>query len=193
MPAGRCRRIGDGSRGEYGLLYAYSPSPDAAKLTDRLGHEWLTLKSGIKPNPSCWLNHAAIDAALKLRDKVPADKQVDAKLTVEINAAGMQLVGGDETFKKAPRSTFDAQFRVYFQTAAWLVGKVHWASYDKIHDSALLTVTKNMTVKKNKDLPDGGAIVTIEGLDGGSLRIDVASGDPANWVGDAALQAKFMD
>ncbi len=179
--------------GEYGLLHAYSPSPDPAKLTDSLGTDWLTLRTGIKPYPSCRLTHAAIDAALKLRTQVPDDKRATAKLIVEINAVATQIVGGDEPFKIAPRSIVDAQFSVYFQVAAaWLDGKVDWRSYDKLHDPELLGVTKAMVQKLNADLADGAAIVTVDGVENASLRVDVPSGDPENWMGDAALKHKFM-
>lgn len=181
--------------GQYGLLHAYSPSAKSKELTRNLGNDWLTLRTGIKPYPCCRLTHASIDLAIKLRDQVPEADRAGATLTIEINAVAMQLVGGDEVFKRAPRSTVDAQFSIYFTTAAgWLDGTVNWDTYKKLTDEVLLGVTKRMVLKENKDLPDGAAILTVEA--GGKTiteREDTPKGESSNWMGDDALKAKFMN
>ncbi len=181
--------------GQYGLLHAYSPSPHAEDLTQNLGSDWLTLRTGIKPYPCCRLAHASIDLAIKLRDQVPEAERPGATLTMEINAVANQIVGGDEVFKRAPRSTVDAQFSLYFTTAAgWIDGTVNWDTYKKLKDETLLGVTKRMVLKENKDLPDGAAKLTVAaGSNNLTDREDTPKGEPSNWMGDDALKAKFMN
>ena len=87
--------------------------------TAGLGSVWELMETGIKPYPTCHLTHAAIDAALVLRDKVDLDQIESIEARVPHQAFG--TVCEPEANKKRPTSDYDAKFSLHYLVAAALV------------------------------------------------------------------------
>ena len=179
--------------GQYGLLNGYSADPRPAALTDGLGQEWLLLETGIKPYPSCRFTHAPIDATLALRARIPPAERDNARIEVELSPTAMKIVGEPVDSKLDPQGSVDAQFSVFSQVAlAWLDGTVAWQSYARLRDTDVRRMTGRVTTR-TADLGAHGTTVTVR-LPGDELSETVTAplGEPENWIGDTALQEKFL-
>jgi 2-methylcitrate dehydratase PrpD len=180
--------------GKYGFLVGYTGAPHPRALTERLGEEWLLLQTAVKPYPSCRLTHGAVDAALALRDSFTAEERSRVTMHIEISPVSMQIVGGDSANKITPQNSVDAQFSIYFQTAAaWFDGQVDWSTYDKLNAPDRVALSKRISLKVNALLPANAAILTVE-VDGKTLvnTVTFPSGEPENWIGDEVLRQKFL-
>ena len=179
--------------GKYGLMTSYTGEAHPEILLDGLGETWIAMQTAVKPYPSCRLTHGAIDATLKLRGKVPAERG-GARFAVELSPAGMRIVGGATPEKIQPANAVSAQFSVFFQVAAaWQEGQVEWAVYDRVRTPELQAAARRVTATVNASLPNNAAIVTVT-AGGKTLRetVLVPLGEPGNWIGDAELRHKFM-
>jgi 2-methylcitrate dehydratase PrpD len=179
--------------GRYGLLTGYSGAPAPEHLVDRLGERWTLTETAIKPYPSCRLAHGAIDAALALRDRVAAGGREGVTIEIRLSPKGYQIVGEPLPQKVHPRNVVDGQFSVYFQTAAaWLDGRVDWASYDRLGDERVHALMDRIQVKADETLPLAGAEVaaTVDGQEW-TERVEQPFGEPERPVPWDRLQAKF--
>jgi 2-methylcitrate dehydratase PrpD len=182
--------------GPHGLLAGYSANPNVARLTDGLGDEWLTLHTGVKPYPSCRFTHGAVDAAVALYDRVPADVIADERTAIEVRISerAYAIVGTDEAHKRAPKTVVDGQFSVYFQVAAGLhVGRVTTADYAALDAAPLAALMGRMQVVADSSIPAIGAEITLTSKDGETFthRIDVPGGEPPENVNEALVVNKF--
>ncbi|WP_375462125.1 MmgE/PrpD family protein, partial [uncultured Enterovirga sp.] len=179
--------------GRYGILHSFTADPRPDYLTDGLGERWLLVQTSIKPYPSCRLTHGAIDAALRLRERVPAGKLGEATMRIGLSPTAFKITGEPLPAKLAPRNTVDAQFSVYFQvSAAWLDGGVTYASYERAFDVDILALTPRIAVESDVTVPTAGAIVEVT-IDGERFadRTDTPLGNPGNPLGWSALTGKF--
>lgn len=179
--------------GRYGLLAGYSNAPAPQHLVDRLGDRWTLTETAIKPYPSCRLTHGAIDAALALRDREPADARGRAAIEIRLSPKGYQIVGEPLPQKVRPENVVDGQFSVYFQTAvAWLDGRVDWASYDRLGDERVQALMDRIHVKADETIALAGADVAIS-VDGREMseRVEAPFGEPERPVPWERLEAKF--
>lgn len=182
--------------GKYGLLNGYSANPNVARLTDRLGEEWLALATGIKPYPSCRFTHGAVDAAVNLYDQVPKDVIADTNSRIEVRIAprAYAIVGTDEPHKRAPQTMVDGQFSVYFQVAAALrTGRVTTAHYHHLDDPAQVEMMRRMQVTTDDTVPPFGARITVTSPTGETFTstIDLPGGEPPDNVSEAVVVTKF--
>ena len=184
----------DAIEGRRGLLAGYTGAPHPDALTRGLGTEWVLLETAIKPYPSCRLTHAAIDAALAVRERVPAGDRPGATIRVELPPTAMKIVGEPVPNKLAPAGTVDAQFSVYFQVAAaWLDGRVDWASYERIAAPDVRDLMARVSTTETAALGRHATVLTAEA--GGRTvteEVRVPLGEPGNPVGPAALRGKFL-
>jgi 2-methylcitrate dehydratase PrpD len=180
--------------GPYGLLHAFTPKPHPEAFTDRLGKAWLVLETAIKPHPSCRLTHGAIDAILKVRDKIPEQDRLNAQVTIKLSEFSLKIVGGDAPSKRDPNDVVDAQFSIYFTVATALKdGSITLDSYKDLKNPGLLSLMKNCTAVQDDNIPNGGAVVEISA--GGktySAVVKIPLGEPENWIGGDKLLSKFM-
>ena len=92
---------------------------DLEYATAGLGSVWELMATGIKPYPTCHLTHAAIDAALVLRDKVDLG-QIES-IEVRVPHQAFPVICEPEANKKRPTSDYDAKFSLHYLVAAALV------------------------------------------------------------------------
>jgi 2-methylcitrate dehydratase PrpD len=180
--------------GRFGLLRGYSNAPAPERLTAELGRDWLLVHTAIKPYPSCRFAHAAIDLALSLRKRVPAEALSRSSLSLRLSSTAMQIVGGREENKLRPKNIVDAQFSVYFQlAAAWLDGRFDWQSYDRIKARDVETLAGTITAMLDESIPFAGARLTVE-ADGVTLsgQVDAPLGEPERPLSWDQLHRKFL-
>ncbi len=181
--------------GRYGVLAGYSNAPRAATLTDGLGTRWLAAETGIKPYPSCRLNHSAIDAVRALRDASP--DRANARIAIRLAPKAFDIVGEPQPYKLAARSTVDGQFSIYFQVAcAWLDGDVTWQSYERIGDADIDRFATRIVVTPDPAIAPLGCRVTVDDGDAGgatrTLDVPLPAGEPSAPLGRPRIKAKFM-
>ncbi|GAB3694906.1 MmgE/PrpD family protein [Saccharopolyspora tripterygii] len=119
---------------------------DPAALGDGLGERWEVLGGYFKQRSSCSFTHAAVDAALSLRERIDGDA---GEVLVEIHSLGAQL---DRTRWPTPLA---AMFSLPFVVAtALLRGRVVPAdlSRDALEDPATADLARRITVRAAPDL-----------------------------------------
>ncbi|NSX13871.1 MmgE/PrpD family protein [Cupriavidus taiwanensis] len=182
--------------GRFGLLAGYTNAPRPEQLINGLGTQWLAGQTALKPYPSCRLTHAAIDAALSLRERFVQGALPDARLQVTISPTAHKIVGEALEAKLAPRNIVDAQFSLYFQVAcAWLDGGVEWQSYERrIGTAEMSAMTQRISVTVDPDLAPGGCRLRAEADGGGrhDIEVLVPSGDPSTPLSPAGVRRKFL-
>jgi 2-methylcitrate dehydratase PrpD len=185
--------------GKWGFLHAYAPAADAAKAVAGLGSRWETLKIAVKPYPSCRYGHAPLDGILTLAREHGIRAEDVEEVVVGLPEPGWKLIGDPEPAKQAPKSVVDGQFSMAFCAAVALrSGGFAWDDYARhLGDPATLAFCKRV-----KTWVDPRAQADFQKNMSGSVRIktkrgqfetyvQVAKGEPENFVTAAELRAKF--
>lgn len=180
--------------GRYGVLTSFTGAPQPALLTDGLGNQWMLLRTAIKPYPSCRFTHAAIDAAIELRGQFSAADLTRATIRIGLSPVAMKIVGERLPAKLDPRNNVDAQFSVYFQTAAaWLDGKVEWSSYERLGAPDIVAQAQRITTHVDPTMKKIGSSFAVA-LNGAELArtVDHPLGEPEQPLDWSGLKAKFL-
>ena len=185
--------------GKWGFLHAYAPAADAAKVVDGLGSRWETLKIAVKPYPSCRYGHAPLDGILALARQNGIRAEEVEEVVVGLPEPGWKLIGDPEPAKQAPKSVVDGQFSMAFCAAVALrSGGFGWDDYARhLGDPATLDLCKRV-----RAWVDPRAQADFQKNMSGSVRIktrrgryetyvQVAKGEPENFLSAAELRAKF--
>jgi len=185
--------------GKWGFLHAYAPAADAAKAVSGLGSRWETLKIAVKPYPSCRYGHAPLDGILTLAREHGIRAEDVEEVVVGLPEPGWKLIGDPEPAKQAPKSVVDGQFSMAFCAAVALrSGGFGWDDYARhLGDPVTLALCKRV-----KTWVDPRAQADFQKNMSGSVRIktrrgqfdtyvQVAKGEPENFVSAAELRAKF--
>lgn len=144
--------------GRFGLFNIYGGRftdwVDLAPATAGLGEVWEVMATGIKPYPTCHLTHAAIDAALALRDRAPVERIAAIEARVPHQAFG--TVCEPEANKKRPRSDYDAKFSLHYLVACALTtGRLTLEELEPrfYTDAGILALTDKVTYADYPDSP----------------------------------------
>jgi len=109
--------------GRFGLFNIYGGKftdwIDLTGISAGLGTVWELMNTAIKPYPTCHFTHAAIDAALVLRDRCPA-AQI-AQIAVRVPQQVFGTICEPEANKLRPKNDYDAKFSVQYLVATALV------------------------------------------------------------------------
>lgn len=185
--------------GRHGFLRAYAPSPDVTRAVAMLGIDWETMRTGIKPYPSCRWGHAGIDAALALREEFDIDPATIECVELGLSRAGLMLIGEPLEQKQSPGNLVDAQFSGPFVLAcALLMGRVGWDSVGQLQDPSLRALMARITCVHDPEIEAafptnmaGKVTITANGQNY-TRAVFVPSGDPGNFPTVAGLHDKFM-
>jgi 2-methylcitrate dehydratase PrpD len=184
------RRILEGPQGVFaGLARDARPT----RVLDAPGAPWLIHAVSFKPWPACRHAHAAVDAALALRERLGG--RAIASVHVESYADAVTFCD-----KPNPRSVVEAKFSFQHAVAvALLRGRPGLADFDppSIADPALTALRARVSIAEDAALTrvyplHFGAAVTVTLADGATLREAVpdALGDPENPLDETAIRAK---
>ena len=184
--------------GRHGFLRAYAPNPNPARATQDLGRVFELMNTAVKPYPSCRYGHAGIDAALALRaanDLKPVEIE---RVTLGLPRSGMMLIGEPAGKKADPRNVVDGQFSGPFViSSALATGAMGWDSYALLNDPTLRTLLPKVRCEIDPEIEaefpaNMSGKLTVEARGARfSQKVVVPKGEPANFLTEAELRAKF--
>ena len=169
------------------------------ELLEGLGKRYLVESLSFKPWPSCRGTHAAIEAALWMRDQPGFDASQVVAVTVQGGAVQAMLAEPLQR-KRAPATAIDAKFSLPFTVAtALLKGKVTLESFSEsaLADAQVRAIAERIVYVEHPQ--SGGsatsAAVTLHQRNGRSFEHSISDpmGSPARPLTDEALVDKFVD
>jgi 2-methylcitrate dehydratase PrpD len=184
------RRILDGPQG---IFAAMAPDARPHRLLDDPDEPWMAHATSFKPWPACRHAHAAVDAALALRERV-AGRPI-ASVAIAAYADAISFCD-----RVAPRSTVEAKFSLQHAVAvALLRGKPSLADFEPpaLARPDLTALRERVSVAEDAAYTRAyplhfGSSVTVTLADGTTLREEVpdALGDLENPLDEGAILAK---
>ena len=189
------RRILEGSQGFWA---ATAPDGDPSAATSGLGEGWKLPGVSIKPYPSCRHTHSAVDAALKLRERIGqlAPEQI-ASLEIDGYHSILDLCDNPN-----PNSLYAAKFSVHYTAARALLDghpRLNDFSDEAIGEPRIAAVMARTTARLDERLDrlypaQFPARLTLTLADGRTLTEEVLSpkGDPENALTREELESKFV-
>jgi 2-methylcitrate dehydratase PrpD len=181
--------------GGRGFLKMMTGKEDVELKPVMLNGTYAIMKSYTKPYASCRYTHPAVEAAIRLRDKVkPCDVE-----EIEVRTYDLAVSGHDHT--DIPGS-YSAKMSIPYSTAAGLIyGKAGLAEFAEktVRDDEILDLTKKVKVFADKDLSAvfpgvQAAVVTIKTKEGSFTdRVDFPKGEPENPLTDAEFKSRYDD
>ena len=138
--------------GKFGFLTAYTNTPSVKLITEQLAEKWFYLDTALKPFPACRLTHAHIELAASLAEFNKG--QSIKEIRIGMDKKTVPIVGEALPNKIHPTNIVEAQFSVYYQTAAsWLYGSsLGWSVYDRLNDPKIHELCEKVIVD-SQDLP----------------------------------------
>jgi 2-methylcitrate dehydratase PrpD len=180
--------------GAQGFYAAMCPDPRSDALTADPEGPWLAWETSFKPWPACRHAHAAIDACLALRDRLPEGRGIAA---VELLTYADALAFCD---RPAPRTTAEAKFSLQHAAAVALCdGPPPLGAFaaEALGRPDLAALRAKVTVAAGEPFAGAyparfGAAATALLDDGTRLRAEIpdALGDPENPLAERAVEAK---
>ncbi len=188
----------DAIEGPHGFLHAYAPNPVPERAIDRLGERFELMQTAVKPYPSCRYGHAAIDAALALRQELGLEPDTIEAVTVGLPKAGMLLIGEPAAKKADPQNVVDGQFSGPFVVACALAtGEMGWDSYRRLHDLAIRRLLPKVACEHDDEIQAefpanmAGKLTIRAGNATHSRKVVIPKGEPDNFLTEQELRAKF--
>ncbi|MEZ0249043.1 MAG: MmgE/PrpD family protein [Thermoproteus sp.] len=175
--------------------FDYGPLADMERLTPP--HR--ILDTYIKPYPVEYHAQTAVEAALKLREKVRLDEI--EKITIETFQAAYDIIGPKDPEKWDPHTKETADHSIMWITAASLLwGPIKIEHYKDIRNPQVLSLMKKIEVKVDPELdkmyprahPNRITVVVKSGAKY-TEQVDYAKGHPKNPMSDRELEAKFIE
>lgn len=120
--------------GRFGLFRAFQSDDadwDPDVVTERLGEQWQSHGTAIKPYPACHLTHGCIDAAIALNRKANGAPGKIETVTALVARDMVPSICEPAAAKKRPRTGYEAQFSIpYLVATALLKGRVSLADLE---------------------------------------------------------------
>jgi 2-methylcitrate dehydratase PrpD len=184
--------------GRHGFLRAYAPNPRPERVTQDLGRVFELMHTAVKPYPSCRYGHAGIDAALALRAANDIKPQEITAIRLGLPRSGLMLIGDPPAKKADPRNVVDGQFSGPFVVASALAtGAMGWDSYGLLEDPTVRGLLGKVQCEFDPAIEaefpaNMSGRLTIEARGQRfEQTVVVPKGEPANFLSEAELRAKF--
>ena len=185
--------------GRFGFFELYQPGGyDLAPLTDALGTAFRGDEVSFKPYPCGRPLHAALDAALAIRDELGITKADDiADISVELDAAIHRDQFESGPHRARPTQIVEAQFSLPFLSSiALLRGRVGIADVARVDDPDTLALAARVRGEAAAEArPRDWARLTVRRTDGRTATRETATplGAPEHPLSEAQSAAKFRD
>jgi 2-methylcitrate dehydratase PrpD len=184
--------------GRFGFLELYQPHGyDASLLSRDLGAVFCGEALSYKPYPCGRPLHAAIDAALTVRELLGITAAAEiASVTIEADPAGYADQFGGGPAKRRPTQVVEAQFAQPFLVATALVhGKVGIAEVAGLGDAFVLALSDRIAGVPRQDRPKRSLSISVRRTDGRSATVEATDpvGSPEKPLSDVQFEAKFRD
>ncbi len=192
------RGASEAFEGKAGFLRAYAPNPVPERAIRGLGHEFELMETAVKPYPSCRYGHASIDAAIALRAEHGLKPEEIEQVTMGLPNKGMLLVGAPLAYKQNPQNVVDGQFSGPFVVSCALAfGHMGWDSYQHLNDNTVRGLLPKVVCEEDPEIQaefpanmSGKVTIRARGQDF-MKKVVVPKGEPANFLTEAELRAKF--
>ena len=192
------RGAAESLEGKAGFLRAYAPNPIPERALRGLGTEFELMETAVKPYPSCRYGHACVDAALALRAEHGFKAGEIESITMGLPNKGMLLVGAPLAYKQNPQNVVDGQFSGPFVVSCALArGHFGWDSYAWLNDADIRAMMPKVMCEEDPEIQaefpaymSGKLTVKARGQVF-VKKIKVPKGEPANFLTEAELLAKF--
>jgi 2-methylcitrate dehydratase PrpD len=187
--------------GQRGFFNTFAGEYDLAKVTEKLGEEFLFQEMGYKPITSAFPAHAPLEAIGLLQKKHGLSADDVEAINVGTSHHSYEHIGAI----REPRDITDAHYSVAFGAAVRLLhGNNGFFDYreEDLRDERFLAIARRVTVtidpvaeEERIRLNTRGAVVTITTKDGRRLekRVQYSKGHPKNPMSDDELTKKFLD
>ncbi len=156
------------------------------------------MATAVKPYPSCRYGHAGIDAALALRTEHGLRAAEIEAVMLGLPRAGMMLIGDPPAKKADPQNTVDGQFSGPFVIACALAkGRMGWESYGLLQDPDVRRLLPRIACEVDPEIEAefptnmSGKLTVRARDDAFQKKVVVPKGEPANFLTEAELRAKF--
>jgi 2-methylcitrate dehydratase PrpD len=185
--------------GRFGFFELYQPGGyDLAPLTDALGTAFRGDEVSFKPYPCGRPLHAALDAALAIRDELGMTRADDiAEIAVELDAAIHRDQFESGPHRARPTQIVEAQFSLPFlASVALLRGRVGIADVACVDDLDTLALAARVRGEAAAEArPRDWARLTVRRTDGRTATRETATplGSPERPLSEAQSAAKFRD
>jgi 2-methylcitrate dehydratase PrpD len=179
----------DGIEGRRGFAEVTSADPDLEVMLAGLGETWHLTANAFKPYACGIVSHAAIDAAIALRDAIPDPSAVEA-IEVQVNPVVLDVMG-----VKEPRDGLQSKFSVYHCVAVGLIdGAAGPAQYSDARavDPATRRLRDVVAVRLDPAIARDETRIVAHTSDGAThgRHIEHATGSAARPMSDEELGAK---
>lgn len=187
--------------GEYGFYNLYERGKvNPERATENVGDQFGVMDLSIKPYPSCRMTHAAIDAALELRDSQSIDPTAIAEILVYGSKMVFDMVGGPFEIRTNPQ--VDAQFSIPYTVAVAITrGEVLLGDFSSdtiTQGTSVLELAKKIKVIIDPKLPanDISSVAMTVRMGSGetlSSRVDSLKGSPSKPMSFDECAGKFKN
>ena len=189
----------DAIEGKFGFMKVFGGTAPASYAKDWGQPLEILTETGIglKAYPCCAATHPAIDATRALSKKISGTSVED----IESMRVGASRFAMQPLIYDIPTTGLEGKFSMrYCIASAMIDGAVKIGTFepDQIMRPEIVRLMKKITVEIDPLVADDhefAAIVDLKLKSGReeSLRIDVASGKPGNWLSHTLLKEKFFD
>lgn len=180
--------------GGRGFLKMMTGREDTALKPVLLNGSYAIMKSYTKPYASCRFTHPAVEAAIRLRGRVPLEETV----SIEVRTYGLAVSGHDHT---EVAGSYSAKMSIPYSVAAGFVfGRAGLQEFtgESISDERLRRLASAVCVSEDEALSAAfpekqAAIVTIRTADGKMLteRVDYPKGEPENPLTEEEFRLRY--
>jgi len=189
----------DAIEGKFGFMKVFGGTAPASYAKDWGQPLEILTETGIglKAYPCCAATHPAIDATRALSKKISGTSVED----IESMRVGASRFAMQPLIYDIPTTGLEGKFSMrYCIASAMIDGAVKIGTFepDQIMRPEIVRLMKKITVEIDPLVADDhefAAIVDLKLKSGReeSIRIDVASGKPGNWLSHTLLKEKFFD
>ncbi len=155
---------------------------------------YAVMKSYTKPYASCRYTHPAVEAAIRMRDRVRPEEVAE----IDIRTYDLAVTGHDHT--EIPGS-YSAKMSIPYATAAGLIyGRAGLREFSKeaVRGADILELTKKVRVSADEELSAAfpgiqAAVVTIrtKGGEAYTERVDFPKGEPENPLTEEEFRSRY--
>ena len=176
-----------------GFAEVLGEQPDYPAMLAGLGQDWVVMENSFKPYACGLVIHPVIDACLALRAEAVDDPAAIAAVTLDVHPLVLELTG-----KAEPADGLEGKFSVHHSAAATLndgYGSARQYSDEAVDDPRNVALRRKVTLRPDPAMRKDEARVTVTLAGGGqaSRHVEHALGSLQRPMGDADLDAKFLD
>ena len=189
----------DAIEGKFGFIKVFGGTAPASYAKDWGQPLEILTETGIglKAYPCCAATHPAIDATRALREKIRGTSAED----IESMRVGASRFAMQPLIYDIPTTGLEGKFSMRYCIASAMIDgavKIGTFELEQIKRLAIERLMQKITVEIDPLVADDhefAAIVDLKLKSGRkeSIRIDVASGKPGNWLSESLLKEKFFD